>query len=138
MSGSRRREEARDVEPVGGERVMATGTEGENGESIKEYRGYKYKISVRTDGQYDFVVWSTDANGQRDVPLLLKANPNALPLSWIDAIFKSQLKGTRPRQCGTQCRTTADLHLNDDVGKSEKASCTGAISPTADPVHQQS
>jgi hypothetical protein len=68
---------------------MATGTEGEKGESLKEDRGYKYKISVRTDGQYDFAVWSTDANIHRDVPIwrhtvATEAQAERLVKQWID------------------------------------------------------
>jgi hypothetical protein len=69
--------------------AMGTGTEGEKGESLKEDRGYKYKISVRTDGQYDFAVWSTDANIHRDVPIwrhtvATEAQAERLVKQWID------------------------------------------------------
>ena len=39
---------------------MTEEMEGERG--IQEYRGYRFKILPRIDGQYDFLVWSADAN----------------------------------------------------------------------------
>jgi heme exporter protein D len=73
---------------------MAMGAEGESREPIQEYRGYRFKISIRTDGQYDFFVWSADANLNRDVALW---HHTVATLKQAERLVKQWIDDRQPR-----------------------------------------
>jgi hypothetical protein len=68
---------------------------------MKEYHGFKYKISVRSDGHYDFDVWAPDAKVGVHKPVYsgtvaTEAEAERRAKAWIDDRQPSTRKRPKP------------------------------------------